>query len=215
MCIRDSAEAPTRDDRPSGSSGGGLPPVSGGGSGYYPPASSGGGGMSGIPGGMRGAAGGGGVLLALCAIIAYMLFGGGEGGQDPFGTGSDVVGPSQSQEEFDLNDLDNTSQQDSSGLPQLGSTATSSASFQGSGSGLSGTTGAAASSLPAASGSSVTDGQTWTIMLYQDADDKVPVSYTHLDVYKRQVFSTNTPSSARAKESIIPPVMMPSSSVRG
>ncbi|CUS02384.2 Clostripain family protease [Candidatus Promineifilum breve] len=167
------AEAPTRDDRPSGSSGGGLPPVSGGGSGYYPPASSGGGGMSGIPGGMRGAAGGGGVLLALCAIIAYMLFGGGEGGQDPFGTGSDVVGPSQSQEEFDLNDLDNTSQQDSSGLPQLGSTATSSASFQGSGSGLSGTTGAAASSLPAASGSSVTDGQTWTIMLYQDADDKV------------------------------------------
>lgn len=51
------AEAPTRDDRPSGSYGGG--------------------GMSGIPGGTRGAAGGGGLLLAICGIIAYMLFGGG------------------------------------------------------------------------------------------------------------------------------------------
>ena len=85
------ADAPTRDDRPAGSSGGG---------GSYRPAS--GGGMSGIPGGMRGAAGGGGMLLALCAIIAYMMFGGGGGdGQDPFNTGGGL-GPSQNQEEFDL-----------------------------------------------------------------------------------------------------------------
>lgn len=163
------AEAPRRDDRPS-SSGGGLPPVGSGGG--YTPAS--GGGMSGIPGGMRGAAGGGGILLALCALIAYMLFGGGDGGQDPFGTG-DVVGPSQSQEQFDLDDgLDGSAGQ-SEGLPSIGATATSGAGFQGSGSstGISGATGAAAGALPAASESSVTPGQTWTIMLYQDADDKV------------------------------------------
>ena len=85
------AEAPQRDERPSGTSGGGLPPLSSGGGGGYTPRPSGGG-MSGIPGGMRGAAGGGSVLLALCAIIAYMIFGGGGDGQDPFNTGG-VVGP--------------------------------------------------------------------------------------------------------------------------
>lgn len=153
------ADAPQRDERP---------PSLGG-------RSSAGGGMSGIPGGMRGAAGGGGLLLALCGIIAYMLFGGGgDGGQDPFGTG-DVVGPSQSQEQFDLNDGLGDSGEGSQGLPSAGATATSGASFQGSGSsaGISGVTGAAASALPAAAGSDVTPGQTWTIMLYQDADDKV------------------------------------------
>lgn len=164
------AEAPHRDQRPSGTSGGGLPPLSGGGGGYTPRPS--GGGMSGIPGGMRGAAGGGGILLALCGIIAYMLFGGG-GGQDPFNTGG-VVGPSQSQEEFDLNSgLESPTQPASQSLPPLSATATRQASFAGGNSTISGASGAAASSLPAASGSSVTPGQTWTVMLYQDADDKV------------------------------------------
>lgn len=167
------AEAPRRDNRPSGTSGGGLPPLSDGGGGGYTPRPSGGG-MSGIPGGMRGAAGGGGVLLALCAIIAYMLFGGGGGdGQDPFNTGG-VVGPSQNQEEFDLNSgLESPTQQSSQSLPPLSATATRQASFSGGNSTISGASGAAASSLPAAAGSSVTPGQTWTIMLYQDADDKV------------------------------------------
>lgn len=162
------AEAPRRDDRPSGSSGGGLPPVSGGGG--YTPA---GGGMSGIPGGMRGAAGGGGILLALCGLIAYMLFGGGGDGQDPFNTG-DVVGPSQNQEEFDLGSgLESPTQPASQGLPPVSSQATSGAPFSGGSTTITGASGAAASSLPAASTSSVTPGQTWTIMLYQDADDKV------------------------------------------
>jgi hypothetical protein len=171
------AEAPRRDERPS-SSGGGLPPVSGGGGGYVPRPS---GGMSGIPGGMRGAVGGGGILLALCALIAYVLFGGGgDGGQDPFGTG-DVVGPSQSQEQFDLNSgLDNTSEE-SQGLPQVGATATSGASFQGSSGGITGATGAAASSLPAAASSGATPDQTWTIMLYQDADDKILEQDIYID----------------------------------
>lgn len=165
------AEAPQRDDRPSGSSGGGLPPVSSGGGGYIPPSS--GGGMSGIPGGMRGAAGGGGILLALCGLIAYMIFGGGGDGQDPFNTG-EVVGPSQSQsqEEFGLNSgLESPTRVPSQGLPSVNPT--SAPSFSGSTTSITGPSGAAASSLPAASTSSVTPGQTWTIMLYQDADDKV------------------------------------------
>ena len=168
------AEAPQRDERPSSTSGGGLPPLSSGGGGGYTPRPSGGG-MSGIPGGMRGAAGGGSVLLALCAIIAYMIFGGGGDGQDPFNTGG-VVGPSQtqSQEPFDLNSgLESPTQQSSQSLPPLSATATRQASFSGGNSTISGASGAAASSLPAAAGSSVTPGQTWTIMLYQDADDKV------------------------------------------
>jgi hypothetical protein len=161
------AEAPRRDQRPSSSYGGGLPPVSGGG-GYMPTSS--GGGMGGFPGGMRGAAGGGGILLLLCAAIAYFLFGGGDGG-GTFDTGGVVEQP-QSQEEFDLGDLDNTAGDQSSGLPQVAAP-TSAPSFQGGNDAITGASGAAASSLPAAAGSSVTPGQTWTVMLYQDADDKV------------------------------------------
>ncbi len=154
------ADAPTRDDRPSG------------GGGSYPP-TSGGGGMSGIPGGMRGAAGGGGMLLALCALIAYMMFGGGGDGQDPFNTGGGI-GPSQNQEEFDLGSgLDNPTRPPSQPLPTVNAPATREASFAGGNSAITGASGAAASSLPAASTSSATPGQTWTIMLYQDADDKV------------------------------------------
>jgi hypothetical protein len=123
----------------------------------------------GIPGGTRGAAGAGGILLALCGIIAYVLFGGGDGG-GTFDTGGVVEQP-QSQEEFDLGDLDNTAEElPSSGLPQP---ATAAPSFQGGNDAITGATGAAASSLPAASTSSVTPGQTWTVMLYQDADDKI------------------------------------------
>lgn len=132
---------------------------------------SGGGGMSGIPGGMRGAAGGGGILLFICAAIAYMMFGGGGDGQDPFNTGG-VIGPSQNQEEFDLNSgSQNPTQPPSQGLPSLNPT--SAPSFSGSTGTITGPSGPAASSLPAASTSSVTPDQTWTIMLYQDADDKV------------------------------------------
>ncbi len=157
------ADAPTRDDRPSGSSGGG---------GSYRPAS--GGGMSGIPGGMRGAAGGGGMLLALCAIIAYMMFGGGGGdGQDPFNTGGGL-GPPQNQEEFDLSSgLEEPTRSPSQPIPTINASATREASFAGGSSTITGASGAAASSLPAASAGSATPGQTWTIMLYQDADDKV------------------------------------------
>lgn len=165
------AEAPRRDSRPSGTSGGSLPPLSGGGGGYTPTSS--GGGMSGIPGGMRGAAGGGSVLLLLCAMIAYFIFGGGGDGQDPFNTGGGVD-TTQNQEEFDLNSgLDTPTQQPSQGLPSLSSTPSSGGGFSGSNSSITSATGAAASSLPAAAGSTVTEGQTWTIMLYQDADDKI------------------------------------------
>jgi len=170
------AEAPHRDSRPSGSSGGGLPPVSSGGGGYYPPATSGGGGMSGIPGGMRGAAGGGGVLLFICAIIAYFLFGGSGGdGGTVFDTG-DVTGSTttQNQEEFDLNSgLDNTAQEETNTLPPVGAQPTAAPSFAGGNDTITGASGAAASSLPAAAASSVTPGQTWTVLLYQDADDKI------------------------------------------
>jgi len=136
------ADAPTRDDRPSG------------GGGSYPPTS--GGGMSGIPGGMRGAAGGGGMLLALCALIAYMMFGGGGDGQDPFNTGGGI-GPSQNQEEFDLGSgLDNPTRPPSQPLPTVNAPATREASFAGGNSAITGASGAAASSLSAASASSAT-----------------------------------------------------------
>lgn len=174
------AEAPRRDSRPSGSSGGGLPPVSsGGGGGYMPPST--GGGMSGIPGGTRGAMGGGGILLALCGIIAYMVFGGGDP-QDILNTGG-VGETTQNQEEFDLNSgLENPTQPPSAGLPPLSATSPSGGGFTGSSTTITNaTTGAAASSLPAASTSSVTAGQTWTIMLYQDADDKVLEQDIYID----------------------------------
>ncbi|RIK23966.1 MAG: hypothetical protein DCC51_01785 [Anaerolineae bacterium] len=147
------AEAPTRDDRPSGSYGGG--------------------GMSGIPGGTRGAAGGGGLLLAICGIIAYMLLGGG-GGQDPFSTTGGISDTTQNQEEFDLNSgIGNSGQSSSQESPSLAPTSPSGGSFSGSSTSITSASGAAASSLPAAAASTVTEGQTWTIMLYQDADDKV------------------------------------------
>jgi len=158
-------EAPPRRDnrpsRPSSSSGGGYTPTGGGYSG---------GGMSGIPGGMRGAAGGGGILLALCALVAYMMFGGGGGGFDFDTTGT--TGQTQNQEEFDLSSgLEQPTQAPSQGLPPL--SATSAPSFSGSSTTITGPTGAAAGSLPAAAAAEATPGQTWTIMLYQDADDKI------------------------------------------
>ena len=172
------APAPRRDDRPSGGSS--LPPVSGGG-GYYPPSGGTPRPMGGIPGGTRGAAGGGGVLLMICAIIAYFLFGRGDGGGEVFDTTGqlpqDNSGLSQPVE--DLGGLlEETEQQNAgSSLPSVSSGQTS-PSFGGAG-GLTGAatsgevTGAAAASLPSAGGGGVTQGQTWTILLYQDADDKV------------------------------------------
>ena len=170
------ADAPTRDDRPASSGGGYSAPTGGGytGGGYS------GGGLGGFPGGTRGAAGGGGLLLVICAIVAYFLFGGGGGGGgDVFDTGQlpqDNTGQSG-----EVEDLGSLSDEVSSGstLPTVAPLGQqSSTTFQGAG-GLNPAatggevTGAAAASLPAAAGSSVSDGQTWTIMLYQDADDKV------------------------------------------
>lgn len=140
---------PQRDHRPSG----GSHPPSGGG--YMPS----GGGFSGIPGGTRGAAGGGGILLFLCAIAFYVLFGGGGGD-----TGSNSATEIQNEPV--------TSGQVQPAQPQALPTSKP-PSFSGSNNAISGATGAAASSLPAAAAASVTPGQTWTIMLYQDADDKV------------------------------------------
>ena len=163
------APAPRRDDRPSSS--GGYYPSAGGGS-QRP--------IGGFPGGTRGAAGGGGILLTICAIIAYFLFGQGGGG-DILDTGSQfpVEDTGQSAEVEDLGGLlGETEQQDAeSSLPPV-SSGESSPSFQGAG-GLGGVatsgevTGAAAASLPSATGGGVTPGQKWTILLYQDADDKV------------------------------------------
>lgn len=163
------AEAPKRDQRPP-SGGGALPPSGGG---YVPPPT-GGGGMSGIPGGTRGAVGGGGVLLAICAIIAYVLFGGGgDGGQDPFNTGG-AVGPSQQSQ---LEELPSFAQDEPT--RPAAQAPTTAPSFQGSG--AISDLGAAAAALPAASGGGVSPGQTWTIMLYQDADDKVLEQDIYID----------------------------------
>ncbi len=165
------AEAPRRDQRPSGTSsgsGGGLPPVSGGG-GYTPTTS--GGGMGGFPGGSRGVMGGGGmVLLLLCILVFFVMRGcGGGGGLGTFDTG-DLTGQTESQDPFDLGQV--ATEEPSSGLPPV-SAPTAAPSFGGGNNTITGASGAAASSLPAASTSTVTDGQTWTIMLYQDADDKI------------------------------------------
>lgn len=172
------AEAPRRDDRPSSSGGGFAPPSTGGGGGYMPSS----GGMGGFPGGMRGAAGGGGVLLALCALIAYMLFGaGGDDGGDVFDTGQtqqDTVSQPSAGQVEDLGDLLGGALPTTQPLPTVVSNAQPAPSFQGSGDvvgqGTGGTiTTAAANSLPAPAAAGPTADQTWTIMLYQDADDKV------------------------------------------
>ena len=171
------AQAPRRDNRPSGGSS--LPPVSGGG-GYYPPSGGSPRPMGGFPGGTRGAAGGGGILLTICAIIAYFLFGGGGGdGGDVFDTSQFPAEESgQSAEVSDLGSLLGGTEEANTGASLPPVTSGQSSTFQGAG-GLTGAatsgevTGAAAASLPSAAASSVTDGQTWTILLYQDADDKV------------------------------------------
>lgn len=176
------AEAPRRDNRPPSGSGHSQPT----GGGFNQPTGggySGGGGMGGFPGGMRGAAGGGSVLLLLCAAIAYFLFGGGlgGGGGDILDTGqgpqNDTGQNSQSSQVEDLGSL--ADEVSGGGLPTVAPLGQQqSTTFQGSG-GLNAAansgevTGAAAASLPAAANSTVTDGQTWTILLYQDADDKV------------------------------------------
>ena len=180
------AEAPRRDGpRPSssGSGGGFAPPTVGGGGPVY-----GGGGGSpfgGFPGGGRGAAGGGSILLFICAIAAYFLFqqfGGSGGGGEVFDPGQfpqDQTAGDVSDLNTEVEDLGSLSGSTGSGqpLPPVAS-GSESPSFQGSG-GLVGAatggevTGAAAASLPSAASSSATPGQTWTILLYQDADDKV------------------------------------------
>jgi len=162
------AEAPKRDDRPPTSGGGFAPPPSGG----YPPPPPSGGGMSGIPGGGRAAAGGGAILLALCGLIAYLIFGGGgDGGQDFLG-GGDL---SQQQGQTVVEELPSFAEDEPTTAPNAPTVAPS---FQGA---TGGSLGAAASSLPAAGSSSVTPGQTWTIMLYQDADDKVLEQDIYID----------------------------------
>ncbi|MCU0509365.1 MAG: clostripain-related cysteine peptidase [Anaerolineae bacterium] len=148
---RERAEAPTRDTPPSSGGGGGYTP-SGGGGGYRP---SGGGGFN-IPGGSKGIAGGGIGILVLCAVVAFTLLGGNLGG----GGGSNV----------DQGDLGGLTQQDESGeLAQLATEAprpTLPPAPTRAAQATSATSGAAA-------GSDVTPGQTWTVMIYGDADDKI------------------------------------------
>ena len=181
------AEAPRR-DQPRPSSGGGFspPPVSGSGGGpVYGGGSSGGSPFGGFPGGGRGAAGGGGILLFICAIIAYFLFGQGGGGDlgSVFDTGQlpqDQTSGQVSDQNTEVEDLGSLAGDLGQGqpLPEVAPVGQTSPSFQGSG-GLAGSatsgevTGAAAAALPAATGGGTTPGQTWTILLYQDADDKV------------------------------------------
>lgn len=190
---------PRRDQRPSGSSsgGGGFKPPSGGGGGYtpsgggYTPSGGGGGGggfgplIAALLGGLlfkksRGGGGGGGfnpigcgilVLLVICGGIFLVMFAG--GALFSSGGGGVFTEPAQN--------LPSANVQPSESLPTIAPLPTqapairptSAPSFAGSTTSITGATGAAASSLPAASLAAATPGQTWTIMLYQDGDDKV------------------------------------------
>jgi hypothetical protein len=128
------------------------PSTGGGGGGSFRP--SGGGGFN-IPGGTKGAAGGGIGILALCIIVAFTLLNGGLGG----GGGPDVdQGPG------DLGGL--TTQAPAATLPPP---PTRSAQ-------------ATAATSGGAAGGEVTPGQTWTVMIYADADDKILEQDIFLDI---------------------------------
>jgi hypothetical protein len=144
---RERADAPTRDTPPSSGGSG-----SGGGGSYRP---SGGGGFN-IPGGTKGAAGGGIGILALCIIIAITLLNGGLGGGDGGSTTSE-------QGQFG----GQTTQGDQGGaLSQLATEAPRPTLPPA-------PTRAAQATGSTAAGQDVTPGQTWTVMIYGDADDKI------------------------------------------
>jgi len=170
---RERAEAPQREDSstPSSGGGGGYVP-SGGGGGIRPPAS--GGGFQ-IPGGTRAAAGGGMGLLLLCGllILAFFLMRSCSSDQ---GT---VVQPEPTQAQV-LPSL----QMEPTATPRPLATATPRAtSTRRPTTAPVATIAPAATAASSAAGQSATKpGQTWTIMLYQDADDKVLEQDIYIDL---------------------------------
>lgn len=166
---RERADAPQRRDAPSssgGSSGGGSSSGgSSGGSGWRP-TSSGGGGFN-IPGGTRGAAGGGMGLLIICVLIAFFLLSN-RGGNDS-GTTTDQGQFSQAAPTESASGQLGQLAATQAPVPTLAPVATARPRATA--------TRAAATATSASQGSAATTGtkpgQTWTVMLYQDADDKI------------------------------------------
>ena len=156
---RERAEAPERHDAPS-SGGGGNSGGSGGGGGGLRPT---GGGFN-LPGGTRGAAGGGMGLLILCVLIAFFLLfrGGGNTStttDQQSGTLNQNPQPTENAGGL-LGQLAGTE----APVPSLAPVATARAKA---------TRAPTAESSQAGAPSDVKAGQTWTVMLYQDADDKI------------------------------------------
>ncbi len=164
---RPTAEAPTRDERPPSGGGGSYPPPGGGGS-YRPPSGGGpvlpGGGMGRVPGGGMGCIG----LIAIIAIGGlFLLFTllRGSGGNDIAQNVAPVGALPTLQSQAAL-----PTQQPSilpTRQPQAQPTLDLSA----------GATGATTDPSLATAG-----GDTWTVMLYQDADDRVLEQDIYIDL---------------------------------
>ena len=157
---RERAEAPERDDGGTTSSAGGGYTSSSGGGGGTAPSSGGGGGLH-IPGGTRGAAGGGMGLLLICGLIAFFMLGQCNSDQ----TATTLPEPTQAQTLPGL-------QMQPTATPRPLATAAPRA-----------TNTPRPTTAPSAAGQGATKaGQTWTIMLYQDADDKVLEQDIYIDL---------------------------------
>ncbi len=170
---RERAEAPQRDDggTPSSGGGGGGTPSSGGGGGFTP--SSGGGGGLQIPGGTRGAAGGGIGLLLICALIAFLVLGRCNSNQ----TTTTLPEPTQEQT------LPGLQMQPTATPRPLATAAPRATATRRPTTAPVATKAAVATTASSAAGQSATKaGQTWTIMLYQDADDKILEQDIYIDL---------------------------------
>ncbi|MGE5602839.1 MAG: clostripain-related cysteine peptidase, partial [Nitrososphaerales archaeon] len=160
---RERAEAPERHDTPPSSSGGGGGGFGGGGFG------GGGGGGFNIPGGTRGVAGGGMGLLVLCVLVAFFLLtrGGGNTSTSDQQGGPFGQAPQPTENAGGL-------------LGQLAATAAPAPTLAPIATARPRATAAPAAQATSAATSAqggaapgITPGQTWTVMLYQDADDKI------------------------------------------
>lgn len=150
---RDTASAPTRDDRPS--SGGAPPPQS--------PQPSGGFRM---PGGRRGGFSWIILLLALAILVLPRLFGGGGANTPDAGNGGESTAPTLALEASGF-------EQGQGALSQAAPAASSASSSSSAAASASQGGSTSSSSGSGVSSATTAGGDTWTIMLYQDADDKV------------------------------------------
>lgn len=186
---RETASAPTRDDRPPSSGG-----SSGGGSG---------GSSGGSPGGFRmpGGRSGGFSWLVLLAVIAFVVLprmcGNGGGVVDNSGgNAQQVTLPSQNDFQQDQGAFAGQSSNGASSSSSSSGLTSQSSSQQNStgaaAAALSSSTATSSSSGSSASTTNTAGGDTWTILLYQDADDKVLEQDINIDLNEAELVGSSS-----------------------